>query len=768
MATNPLRRIARTFRTIYKHGATNTPSNSNVELAKENRASLLLIAQQTSSTKVKIDVFKTLYRLQNYRSALEAAKLISTQEITLKPRLQILRAMLLSNQGVQSDLLLRQQLSLPIERSNYSPDETVSLADHIYYSGLPQNTKSEEILKICNFAKKTYGDHLEQIGQLAWIEYRVRTASNDPIDPLEYREIFLAENAPPNVTLRFIEPLFDHGHNEEANRTLDSVAESCGLQDPNVFLAFLQFCPDRLISHYRSTDKLPAGILRSLGTLRLSSRRKGFDEFHQQIFEESAKCIKESFAKSDIFKKNLILKTFLELDLQTHINDLQDLDSLPDTLLSRLNIEGFRFFESDDFRSAKDTFLAVLQESPGDSIASAGLRLVIPRTGGVMADEIAIRANLGCGLKGHGRTGQLPSSSDHIFSLMSSGKYIKALGLKRNNPHLQILKKNLQDKFLNYEKLPSDLSKKNVFIIADDGVGDEIRFAQFYSQVARESRSLTITCDPRLENIFTNSFPTVQFLPTTRYRTGVLENIGNAEERLFGMNKKLSNLLTPNAWAIATNADYICISQNLLFNKFIGRLHAPRSGGYLLPKHEKNLECSPLRIGILWRSHLLGARRKYMYLSIEDFCPLTQVPDIEIYSLQHCISAQERAACLDMGIKLIDDVDLYNDFDGLAGKLAAMDLLVGVSSVPIELGAAIGVPVWMLGFSPENYYLRTAGGTTSVDQLTHNSTIVAPPWVDFSEPVKTCKLEVMDEVCRRILEIQSRRQSSSHTRATVT
>ena len=81
-----------------------------------------------------------------------------------------------------------------------------------------------------------------------------------------------------------------------------------------------------------------------------------------------------------------------------------------------------------------------------------------------------------------------------------------------------------------------------------------------------------------------------------------------------------------------------------------------------------------------------------------------------------------------------------------------MDLIIGISSVPIELGAALGTEVWMLGFSPENYYLRTSGGKSPHDRYTLNSTVIAPPWIDFSEPRDECVRQVFDEVCKKLGE----------------
>lgn len=151
-------------------------------------------------------------------------------------------------------------------------------------------------------------------------------------------------------------------------------------------------------------------------------------------------------------------------------------------------------------------------------------------------------------------------------------------------------------------------------------------------------------------------------------------------------------------------------------------------------------------------SHLRTLWRNFMYLRLEEFSPLTKLNNVELWSIQHNMDPAEYAYCQSNGIKVIDNVDLFNDFEGFSHHLKSFDLLIGISSVPIELGAALGIPVWMLGFSPENYYLRTAAGVTHTDQLTMNSTIIAPKWIDFSAPRSNCVNLVFREVCRLLNE----------------
>ena len=155
-------------------------------------------------------------------------------------------------------------------------------------------------------------------------------------------------------------------------------------------------------------------------------------------------------------------------------------------------------------------------------------------------------------------------------------------------------------------------------------------------------------------------------------------------------------------------------------------------------------------MGLLWRSHLLIRVRKHMYLPLDALDGLLGVTGVEFHAIQHDLQPEERAFCDTRGILVRDDVDLFNDFEGMSDYLATLDLVIGISSVPAELAAALGVPVWFLGFSPENHFLRTVGGRTEIDQLTVNARVITAPDIDFTEPAGICIAKTLGEVRRRL------------------
>ena len=56
------------------------------------------------------------------------------------------------------------------------------------------------------------------------------------------------------------------------------------------------------------------------------------------------------------------------------------------------------------------------------------------------------------------------------------------------------------------------IADKNIAVIAEQGVGDEIMFASTLDDLLRDTKSVTYQLDPRLIGIFSRAFPQVNFV----------------------------------------------------------------------------------------------------------------------------------------------------------------------------------------------------------------------------------------------------------------
>lgn len=700
--------------------------------------------------KKKYEEFLTKFTLRNFQSASEVALGLNLQLLSVKEKLVVVKCYYSSSYGVLADQLLEELCQKVLSEGQTNTRLIVTLLERISISGFELSRKLSLFSRAKTFFDISNAVHLKQWYSILWMEYTLRNEVNGATDPRLYIKDEDVSTHGATLISKFIPSLKAFGHGSYVRSILIDSYKNNGIRNVSDLKIFISFLPEYIRDegsieldvplNHESVSVLP--VLFSGRTLH-----RDIDDLYTKVFE----YLNKEFRDLELPKQDVFLRFLLKQERYKEILSLAQSASGATKLLPVFLARGFESLASDDYLSARDCFQHVLIQDPSDTLASTGMRFALPRVGRSMSEILNLRDKIGFGTQGGGRTGIRDIGGELTISLLMSGDYIRGQYSKRQSKHWVALKEHYGDRFLNFERLDGT-RVSSIFIIGDEGVGDEIRTSQFYAELSRFYKNIIVTCDPRLLNIFKASFPQITFIPVPRIR----KILGNSEShegaRLNGFGEKVSNYLTEECRPFMDGADVVTFGQNVFFNYVLGEISRPDPGAYLITSDRKKVlpPTKKLRVGILWRSHLRIGARKMMYLDIEDFAPLLEFEEIEVWSIQHSIDDQEFEYCKENNIKVIEDVDLFNDFEGLGDYLGEMDLLIGVSSVPMELGAALGAEVWMLGFSPENYFLRTAGGTDSHDRYTMNSTVIAPPWIDFSNPRSLCVKQVFEEVSRLI------------------
>ena len=84
---------------------------------------------------------------------------------------------------------------------------------------------------------------------------------------------------------------------------------------------------------------------------------------------------------------------------------------------------------------------------------------------------------------------------------------------------------------------------------------------------------------------------------------------------------------------------------------------------------------------------------------LRDFEPILKLPGIRFVDLQYGDTLEERTALKEaMGVEVsrLDDVDNYQDIDGLAALITACDAVVTVSNTTVHIAGALGTKVLLL------------------------------------------------------------------------
>jgi tetratricopeptide (TPR) repeat protein len=119
-------------------------------------------------------------------------------------------------------------------------------------------------------------------------------------------------------------------------------------------------------------------------------------------------------------------------------------------------------------------------------------------------------------------------------------------------------------------------------------------------------------------------------------------------------------------------------------------------------------------IGISWRSFQPSPRaylQKKKSGSLAAFLALSQREDLQLLDLQYGDTAAERAAFAQAGGLLthLDDLDLFNDIEGVLAAVEACDGIVTTSNVTAHFAGVLGKPCWLvyLRANPPFHYWAT-------------------------------------------------------------
>ncbi|ETO94521.1 capsule polysaccharide export protein [Legionella oakridgensis RV-2-2007] len=290
----------------------------------------------------------------------------------------------------------------------------------------------------------------------------------------------------------------------------------------------------------------------------------------------------------------------------------------------------------------------------------------------------------------------------------------KAYDSYKNIAACHVLAFCLKDK---YFQSVSECTAESILVLGFFGPGDEIRFASLYSQMNMQfpNKKVSFTCDPRLYDLFCNSYPQLNFIPVARQRKlgykldmSQYNQLPTLELHLFFDNF---------GWQMAQEFKAVTLATNLL-GDIIENKNSIKGCSYLYPEPvlktqwQKRLQSKRIKIGLSWRSSLVTYSRSEHYLTIEDLKPLIDAfsgGEVEFFNFQYD-NVQEELSWVNehCATKLInfDDLDQYNDLSSVAALMTCMDLMIAPATTVVELAGALGCLTFMLSNSSELHWRK--------------------------------------------------------------
>jgi len=250
----------------------------------------------------------------------------------------------------------------------------------------------------------------------------------------------------------------------------------------------------------------------------------------------------------------------------------------------------------------------------------------------------------------------------------------------KKNENIEKLNKKL------FKKNEINQSKESFLIVREQGVGDEILYGSMYGDLLKNVKNVTIECDSRLLSLFKRSFP--------EYSNKFVElgNISNEDNKL----KEIDYVLYAGSlgkYYRKNLTNFISVS----YIKVDEEKHQKTQNKLLKYKNKYN-------IGISWKSfNNRYASDKSLHLN--DFKNIFKFPNCNVFNLQYGDVADEINNFNNKKNELIyiEDLDLYNDFEGIASLLKSLDIFITVSNSTAHLAGSLGVKTLLI--KPDNYAL---------------------------------------------------------------
>ena len=237
-----------------------------------------------------------------------------------------------------------------------------------------------------------------------------------------------------------------------------------------------------------------------------------------------------------------------------------------------------------------------------------------------------------------------------------------------------------------------DLRGRRLFVVGEQGLGDEVLFANALSDVIDAlgpQGALTLAVEPRLVALMQRSFPQARVVRhgTWGVRHRVVRGVPDVTLQEYDCWVPIGSLMPrfrPSLDVFPTGREGFLKADSGRVDHWRRTLAAMGSG----PK-----------VGVLWKSLKMDATRTRFFSPFEHWRQVLQTPGVGFVNLQYGDCAEELArAGAEFGVDIVQppEIDLKQDLDDLAALCCALDLTIGPATATTNIAAAAGAPTWFI------------------------------------------------------------------------
>jgi tetratricopeptide (TPR) repeat protein len=237
----------------------------------------------------------------------------------------------------------------------------------------------------------------------------------------------------------------------------------------------------------------------------------------------------------------------------------------------------------------------------------------------------------------------------------------------------------------------TDLAGKTLLVVGEQGLGDEILFANALPDVLRAlgpDGTLVLAVETRQVKLFQQSFPqaTVGAHATFKVdgrvilRAAPFVDLGGVD--CWTPMGSLLRRFRPSVDSFPTTPSFLRADPARV-------AHWRETLSTLGPEP---------KIGVLWKSLKVDSARQRFFAAFDLWRETLKTPGVRFVNLQYGDCAEELAAARAEGLEVWNptDIDLKDDLDEVAALACALDLVIGPANATTNIAAACGARVWLV------------------------------------------------------------------------
>ncbi|MEO1039641.1 MAG: tetratricopeptide repeat protein [Pseudomonadota bacterium] len=250
-----------------------------------------------------------------------------------------------------------------------------------------------------------------------------------------------------------------------------------------------------------------------------------------------------------------------------------------------------------------------------------------------------------------------------------------------------------------------DIRGKTLLVIGEQGLGDEVLFMNMLGDLKTalgEAGELRVACERRLRPLVKRAFPDAV---VGRHHT---------------INREGRDIRTPDPgltedgkvdfWAPMAQP---AVSLRPRREDFPDTHHLKADPEKVDRLTEQLARFGAgLKVGILWKSLKMTAKRKKAYSPFETWKTVLKTQDACFVNLQYGeVDEELRLAREEHGVVIhtVEGVDLKDDLDDVAALCKACDVVIGPMNATTNISAAVGAETWIIHSRPKAWTMLGAG-----------------------------------------------------------